>query len=311
MNVASMSLSAKLERVVRDAATLLPGDAGRRLLALITPAALATMAVVTGIWAFAHFFGVGEIADVIVLVVGAAAIGGSAAEAAAKLVGFAVGTYHAKTDADLHRAATDLAAAISIIGIDVALAMLLHNRPKSIFTSSYKGALARYSEAFPVPLPRNSRFRYKPTVEFDPNKEAGAGSTNWVGNSVIGTVRDRSVMSDAQADKLIRMAMTHERVHRILKPKLYFLREVRIYALRSAYKRSYILRYLEEVFAEGLSTAKHLGISREEFLRVKNFPLDRRYEITREDLRAEGKGVLLGPVVVSGATFNLYYGRIQ
>lgn len=311
MNVASMPLSAKLERVVREAAVLLPGDTGRRLLMLITPAALATMAVVTGVWAFAHFFGVGEIADVIILVVGVAAIGGSAAQAAEKLVGFAIGTYHAKSDADLHRAAVDLAAAISIIGVDVTLALLLHNRPKSVFRTSFNGKVKPYSEAFPQALPRNGRFRYKPSVKFDPTMDAGHGKTDWLGNSSIGIARDRSVMPDDEANKRIAMAITHERVHRILKPKLYLLRQVRMYAIRSAYKRSYILRYLEEAFAEGLSTAKHVGISKEEFLRVKNFPFDRRYEITKEDLRTEGKGILLGPVVVGGATYNLYYGHIR
>jgi hypothetical protein len=67
--------------VLTKAASLLPSDVGEQLLAMVTPQALATMAGVVVIWAGAHFFGIGEIADVILLVVGWVAIGGVAFEA--------------------------------------------------------------------------------------------------------------------------------------------------------------------------------------------------------------------------------------
>jgi hypothetical protein len=65
MNVSSMSMQDRLAVVIRRAGALLPGDAGRRLTALLSPTALAIMATVVGLWAASHFVGVGEIADVV------------------------------------------------------------------------------------------------------------------------------------------------------------------------------------------------------------------------------------------------------
>lgn len=65
MDVIRMDLPSKLRVVLTKAASLLPSDVGEQLLAMVTPQALATMAGVVVIWAGAHFFGIGEIADVI------------------------------------------------------------------------------------------------------------------------------------------------------------------------------------------------------------------------------------------------------
>jgi len=51
------------------------------------------MATIVMVWAGAHFFGVGELADVILLITGWAAIGGVAIEAGKKLYDFAFKTY--------------------------------------------------------------------------------------------------------------------------------------------------------------------------------------------------------------------------
>lgn len=50
-DVAHMSLTDKLEVVVRRAAALVPGDAGRRLAELVSPEALAIMAEIVAVWA--------------------------------------------------------------------------------------------------------------------------------------------------------------------------------------------------------------------------------------------------------------------
>lgn len=46
MNVAAMSLGERLKIVFEKVAVLLPGDAGRRLLAMLSPESLASIAVV-------------------------------------------------------------------------------------------------------------------------------------------------------------------------------------------------------------------------------------------------------------------------
>lgn len=114
MNVNTMDLQGKLQVSMTKAAALLPANVGQHLLALITPQALATMAGIVVIWAGSHFFGIGEIADVILLIVGWVAVGGVAAEAGKKLYDFAIKTHSARTEADLDAAAHDLADAITL-----------------------------------------------------------------------------------------------------------------------------------------------------------------------------------------------------
>lgn len=55
MEVIPGDLQSRLKRVISKAAALLPADVGQQLLAMTTPAALATMAGVIVIWAGAHF----------------------------------------------------------------------------------------------------------------------------------------------------------------------------------------------------------------------------------------------------------------
>lgn len=38
------------------------------------------------------------------------------------------------------------------------------------------------------------------------------------------------------------------------------------------------------------------------------FPFDQTYEVTLQQMGAEAAGILLGPVVVGGATYHAYYG---
>jgi hypothetical protein len=97
MNVRSMSMQDRLAVVIRKALALLPGEAGRRLAALISPTALAITATVVGLWAASHFVGVGEVADVVLLMAGWVATGGAAIDGGRKLIDFAVTTHQART----------------------------------------------------------------------------------------------------------------------------------------------------------------------------------------------------------------------
>ena len=155
-DVARMSLTDRLEVVVRRAAALVPGDAGRRLAELVSPEALAIMAGVVAVWAASHFVGVGEIADVALLVGGWLTIGAGAVAGCRKLLSFGLGTYNARTKADLERAAKDLAEAVGILGVDVALGLLFKGRPKGTFGNSYKGALPPICRAFAADAARRT-----------------------------------------------------------------------------------------------------------------------------------------------------------
>lgn len=240
MNIAAMSVQDRLGVIVPKAAALLPGDMGRRLLAFVTPAALATMAAVVAVWAGAHFFGAGEIADVIMLVVGYAALGGSALEAGRHFVHFAVRTKRATTPADLDAAAKELAAGISIVEVDGTLALLFKNRPNKAFKTVFRPeTIVPYSKMFGRPLPRNGHWYYRPTIRFTKKELVGYGKTSPTGDVIIG--RDWYPGGDvkvAKAASQIRKAIAHESVHRFLAVKFYFLRELRMYIHIGAYKRS-------------------------------------------------------------------------
>ncbi len=79
----------------------------------------------------------------------------------------------------------------------------------------------------------------------------------------------------------------------------------------SAYHKSYILRYLEEAFAELVGLMRAKGMSPRYVIDGFKFPLTNNYEITFTALRHEAAGVLLGPVIVGGAMYNVYYGIQQ
>ncbi len=316
MNVANMDMHQKLELAITKAAKLLPGDVGEQLLAMLTPSALATMAAITGVWAGAHFFGIGELADLILIVAGWVAVGGVAVEASKKLYEFVKTTYSARTESDLDEAATCLAAAITLIGVDTVMAILLKKNPRDAFRHSYRNIrMPRYSASVGRAMngPRNSSpsWRYRPKIRFTDKQSAGLGSTNMWGDITIGRAYDRTVKTAEQAAEDVLVTLYHERVHSSIAPKFYLLRELRAFMHVSAYHKSYILRYLEEAFAELVGLMRAKGMSPRYVIDGFKFPLTNNYEITFTALRHEAAGVLLGPVVVGGAMYNVYYGIQQ
>lgn len=284
---------------------------GHRLLALVTPASLATMATVVAVWAGAHFFGAGEVADVVMLVVGYAALGGSALEAGRHFVSFAIKTKRAAAPGDLDVAAKELAAGISIVGVDGALALLFRNRPAGTFKSELRPEkpLLPYSKMFARPLPRNGGWSYKPVITFTKKELAGYGKTLPTGDVVIG--RDWYPGGDvkvADVAKQVRKAVIHERFHQFLAAKFYFLREPRMYLHMGAYKRSFLLRYLEEAVAETRANLLVEGVGKGQVLAGLKFPLGNRYMLSVVQLGAEARGILLGPITVGGMVYQVYYG---
>jgi len=303
-DVARMSLTNRLEVVVRRAAALVPGDAGRRLAELVSPEALAIIAGIVTVWAASHFVGVGEIADVALLVGGWLTIGAGAVAGCRKLLSFGLGTYNARTEADLERAAKDLAEAVGILGIDVALGLLFKGRPKGTFGNSYEGALPPIRRALPQMPRAGPLHRYEFRIIYTRGKFAGQGGTTPTNVARIG--RDAGGQSVVAAARDMRKAAHHEVVHLWLNRAFSALGRPAIYARMGAYKRSYILRYLEEAMAEARSQRLVPRIEGE--VPAYKFPLNPTYDITRRKMGAEAKGVLLGPVTVSGATWQAWYG---
>jgi hypothetical protein len=262
--VATWTIAERLAEVIRRAAARLPGEAGDKLLALVSPMALASMALVLGAWAASHAVGIGEAADLLLIAGGVIFIGREAVDAAMHLGGFVSATFGASSEADLDRAASHLSSMVAIVGIDAALVLLT------------RGAV------------RANRSRFRPSARADPTRPAGTGGTDKYGNywySSAGSVQDQA------------LARYHEMMHSILSPKWRPLRELRAEAGARGYQHSALLRYLEEALAEGFAQLRVNGIKG--LPQALRFPIANGY-VTVTALATEAA---VGTVVAGGITW--------
>ena len=97
----------------------------------------------------------------------------------------------------------------------------------------------------------------------------------------------------------------HERVHQFFTPKLYFLRDVRVTMRAEGYNRSYLLRYLEEVLAEGYALLRTQGGG---FISAIRFPVKTPpYRVTVAKMGEEARGLVLGTVNAGGLAFQVFF----
>lgn len=304
-DISTMGLEARLGAVFRKAAAQLPGDVGRHLLALVSPESLAVMAGVVVIWAASHFVGVGEIADVALLIGGWLTIGTGAVAGCRKLLSSMLTTRSARSEADLDRAAHELADAVTVLGVDVALGLLFRGRPKGTLGHSYNGPLPPMRQALRVMPRAGPMHRYEFQIHYTRAMQPGRGGTNPLNVSRIGRNYLPGSGSLDQSMRGVRQGVHHEVVHLWLNRTFSTFGRPTLYMKMGAYKRSYILRYLEEAAAEARSQL-YVRPREGEPIFYK-FPFDRRYEVTLQQMGAEAKGILLGPVVVGNATYHAYF----
>jgi hypothetical protein len=259
MDIARSSFEDRLGETFRRTLPKLGPEARAQLEAVINLQSLAIIAGVLVAWIVSHAFGVGEIIDIIILVVGVAAIGFAVFTGLDHLYDFAVGAYRAKTDRDLDVAADNLAKAISILGIQAVLAVLFRGAK-----APRTGSGGRLNAG--APPPRTSGLRYRPTVRNDPTLPAGNGATSFYGDIVVssrGSATDRAVV------------LLHEKVHQFLMPKLYVLRDYRVSNRASSYMRSSLWRYIEEALAETIAQVGVNGFN--QLFTGLRFPLQSGY----------------------------------
>ena len=144
--------------------------------------------------------------------------------------------------------------------------------------------------------PRNTNIKYSPTTEL--GQEIGARQRGYT--SFWGDIKVSVILTGKAEQK----TLLHEKVHQFLTPKFYFLRNVRVQLRANSYFNSQLLRYIEEALAEGFSQLMVYGVR--ESLSAISFPVKGGY-VTIAGLKAEARGILLGPVVVSGLTYNVLY----
>lgn len=275
----------KVEAAIRRSLPLLPAEVRGQLEALLTPQALAVMTGVLVVWAASHFVGVGEVADVLIVIVGVVALGTVAIEGARELVAFATTAIGADSEADLDKAARHFARAVSVLGVQAVLAILIR-KPKVFRHPNVR---------LGPPPPRRGRFIYQPRitrgVNLPPEK---AGITTYWGDVLI---------SWRVSGRETRLTELHERVHSILTPKLYPLRGLRVRMRANSYAKSALLQYLEEALAETFAQACVNGPRG--IIRGLTFPVRGNY-VTLSAIGAEVRGMLLGPINVGGMLYNAY-----
>ena len=257
-NIASLTTEQRLAAVLERTGARLGPAAATELKKFATPQALAGAAVFLVAWIVSHAIGIGMIIDALMIGTGIIFIGMAVFDAIGHLTEFGRKTLYGKSDAELNAGAEHLAQAISILGIQAVLALLLKSSPKT-----FQGGRFKLS-----PMPARTRgLAFNPRqIRRLPHEPAGGGYTTEWGEIFISS-------RGSPADR--RIVALHESIHRLLTPKLYVLRQFRVQNRTASYVRSALSKYLEEAFAETYAQIKIGGIG--EAIVGITFPLKQEY----------------------------------
>lgn len=283
-NVAAMSMQERVAEAMRRSIPLLPDSSGAAVQAMLAPESVAIVAATLIVWAGSHFFGVGEIVDIILLVAGVFALGFSAFSGARKLYGFAETSVNARTDAGLDKAAGLFAEAVVILGISTIQAILLRGATKAVIARGTPQIKPLPAVGAPPPPGNQLRLARPATLP-----GGDLGTTDAFG--AIAIARNQSLSEQ-------RLTLFHELVHRYFSPRTGPLRKLRAQLNMSAYDRSSFLKYLEEALAEGYAQLKVNGLAGA--LQAYKFPVDSGY-VTVSQLA--GEAGVIGTISLGGATF--------
>lgn len=286
--VLRMSAEDKLGEAIRRSRQYMPAEVWESVKELLSPQSLRIMAVVTLAWAISHFFGVGEIADVVLLAAGALVIGASISKLAADALAFAKLVRNAETEQELDEAGKLFAGMVVLAGVTAISAMFMVKKPPVLkdrfFNGPWKSAAPRGPELF-----------YRPTTTYKPLPPRIGGYTTAYGDIVINSTKPAWAQGEA---------LLHEQLHQMLTPKLRFLRDVRVTMAMEGYNRSYLLRYLEEALAETYALVRSRGAGFA--LEGIKFPVKNGY-VTIAKMGQEATGVMLGPLNIGGTANNVVY----
>lgn len=123
--VSKWSTHEKLSATINRSLLLLPDQLASELRAFVSPGALVIMSVVLAAWAISHFFGAGELVDLLLLITGGVMMGKAALDVANHLVEFVRLLNGANSESDLDAAARELAAAVIKGGVQVVMTILM------------------------------------------------------------------------------------------------------------------------------------------------------------------------------------------
>jgi hypothetical protein len=295
-DVASLDFSGRLGEVFQRTLPKVKPAFREQLAAIVEPASLAIIGGVLTAWMVGHAFGVGEIVDIIIAVVGVLSIGLVIFSGLDELYEFAKETYSASNDDGLTAASDHLARAIGILGIEAVLAVLFKGRPKG----------GRF-DVGPEP-PRTPGWRYKPSTTMNATLPRGinAETSFWGDIRISGRVRglEREV------------ALAHEKVHRFFIAKFYPLRRFRVENRAGSYFNSSLHRYFDEALAQTIALVGKVGFWK--VFEGIGFPVKGGYVYLIKgggygELKGRGflpeVASLIGAGMVQGFAYELWFAR--
>ncbi len=128
--IGRMSKTEKLGAAIMRSRRYVAPEVADKLLALVTPEALAIIGVTITAWAVGHAFGAGEIVDLGLIGLGFFALGTEAWTAAKDLASFINIALNARSPKDLDLAGQYFARFVTRVGVDTAIALLLRRTIK-------------------------------------------------------------------------------------------------------------------------------------------------------------------------------------
>jgi hypothetical protein len=299
--VSTWSTEDKIAETIRRSKPYLGPVLGQQVDVLLSPLNLSIMAGTLAIWAGSHFFGVGEIVDVALLLVGAFMLGPAIVDVAEKLIEFGK-CINAQTSEELDVCAKAFAEAAVKGGITVIMAILLRRGAKGLEAARAPGVtnpswleVATPKRPFGLPKvgldPQPGTWWSRIPAVADASLPAGEGSTSAFGEITY------SAQGPASEQELV---LLHETVHRFFSPRLGILRTFRARLNIAAYSQSAILQYLEEAMAETYAQLRVNGFRG--ILTGIRFPVANNY-VTISELAAEGQAI--GTIVVGSQRFTV------
>ena len=290
LNVAAMTREAKVEEAIKRGVRLLPGQLRSQAEALLSPAALATMAGSIVALLIAQAFGVGEIADLLLLAAGLGFCGMGVFHGLRDLGRFAKDAVEAGSEQDLDEAARYFAAAVTELGVNAIMAILL-KKPIRSFREldgfSFRKVSPGLIAVKPPPPPG-----VRSTVTYADVDARYYGWADAYGDIVVNT---RFSPEEQQ------ITLDHESVHAFFSPKLGPFRQIRARLARSGYNRSPLLRYLEEAMAESYAQMRATGFKG--IITGVKFPMKNGYLSAQQTQVMFG--TFLGIVQVNGQMLHL------
>lgn len=308
VNISGLSSVEKISQAMLGAGSKIPGEAGAALKSMLTPQNLSIMAGVVALWVGSHAFGIGAIIDIILLSVGAAALGWSVFEGAEELYKFATTATSASSEQDLDLASEHFAKAVTILGLSAIQAMLLKGQVKPMAAKIRSGPMSFKPQPrimLPQPPAANSGLELSRPPQISGTNRT-LGRTDAFGRIRISRFHPQTAAPIPISKQ--KELLYHELVHRYFSPKTGPLRKLRAEFRISGYQRIAFLRYLEETLAQGYAMLRMHGLQKG--LAAYRFPIEHGY-VTVSQLAAEG--TMVGTIMVGGNRLyvSLSAGHIQ